>query len=253
MLFDSSEDYIFIYKIKNIISGILNKKCFDEVKEFINKIEVKLDEEEIKKYLKDRLIAEKPDLVKKVKKRKNKNNSNKIAKEFVEDLQLSAYSFHPFTLEYYENYISILKKKILKMINILDQIEDKDNKEIFDLLEDLDITIDDNRKIKKEDAERLLHTILYNLSDLLRKFDEANNLETYYNYKLTRDSLYRDGLVEDDLYPSENIQEKNLLVGSDSQFIPLTNKQKEMIRENDNKKNKYIFSLINQILKEKEY
>ena len=252
MIFESSKEYISVYEIKNVISGILKKKSFNDVKELIEDIHVKYSEEEIKKYLDDRLRKEKPDLLKRVKKRKNDNSKksfDKMIEEFADELEMSTYSFDSFTLDYFKNYINILKKKISKMISILDQIEDKNNKEIFPLLEDIDITIDDKRNIKNEDAERILKAILYNLSNLLKKSDEANKLETYYSFKLSKDSIYQDGFIENDLYPSEKIQEKNLLVGFDCQYISLTDKQVDKIREDERKMNKYILSIVSQMQK----
>ena len=35
MIFESSKEYISVYEIKNVISGILKKKSFNDVKELI--------------------------------------------------------------------------------------------------------------------------------------------------------------------------------------------------------------------------
>ena len=250
MVFDSNKKYIDVNEIKKIISGTINKNNFNDVIEFVNNISIKITEDEIKKYLDERLINEKPELKERIKKRKKNNvimDSKEFMSEFIDDLQLYQYSFDSYTLEYFINYINILKIKINKLFNILNQISDKDNKEIFEILEDLDITINAQRKIKKEDAERLLNPILYNLSNFLKKAHEANQLETYYNYKLTKDSIYRDGLNENDLYPSEEIQIKNLFAQDDLQYIPLTDKQKENIRTKELEHYKCVISLVNKL------
>lgn len=252
MIYGLENEYISVNKIKEVISGILGKKSFDETREFINNAEVKLSEEEIKKYLVDKLMDEEPDLGRRVQKRSNRNNtrtrnSKEMIKEFIDDLAISAYSFDPFAIEYFNHYIDILKKKILKMLSILDQVEDKNNEEIYELLEDLDISINGERQIKCEDAERLTHAILYNISNLLIKLNEANKLETYFEFKISKDKLYRDGLDENDLYPSEKIQEKDLLVGDDKQFISLTDKQIEMIKKKNRENYLYIVKLVNSL------
>ena len=246
MVFEAKEDYIYTYRMKEIISGVLNKKDYNEVKEYINDMGIKLTEEEITYYLEERLKIEKPDLLERVNNRKNGNKTTKQkAEEFIDDIEISAYSFSPFVFEYYSNYMDILKKKVSKMLNIIDQIDDVNNKEVFKVLEDLDITINSERKIKREDAERLLQTILYNLSDLLRKVVESNNPETYYSFRHTKESIYRDGLIESDLYPSEELQVKNLYECDDNQYIPLTDKQIKEIKKKEIKKYKFIVSLIN--------
>ena len=99
MVFDSNKKYIDVNEIKKIISGTINKNNFNDVIEFVNNISIKITEDEIKKYLDERLINEKPELKERIKKRKKNNvimDSKEFMSEFIDDLQLYQYSFDSY-------------------------------------------------------------------------------------------------------------------------------------------------------------
>lgn len=145
-------------------------------------------------------------------------------KELKEKLDVTRYEFDPYTLKYYKKIIKNLKIKLNMFFDIIDNNIDKDT------LEKYDITIKKD-KILTSDAERMIKPILYCLSDLLKKVDEANNLETYLTNKINLNYIYRNELNEDDVYPSPEIQLNDEIGNQDKEFLPHTEKQKEMCNE----------------------
>ena len=71
------------------------------------------------------------------------------------------------------------------------------------------------------------------INDLYKKVQEGNNLNTYLDFKISKEQLGRDGIFVEDLYPSEEIQVKDVTRGNLPEFIALTEKQKvELKKEN---------------------
>ncbi len=64
--------------------------------------------------------------------------------------------------------------------------------------------------------------------------EEENNLNTYLDFKNSKEQLGRDGFFdEEEIYPSEEIQIKDVKSGNSPEFIALTEKQKvELKKEN---------------------
>lgn len=142
-------------------------------------------------------------------------------------LAVRKYTFEPYSLEYFKKYISIVKTKLLTLLDNYFFIgcgcPD------FDLLDDLDINLDSRDFISKEDIIRLIKPILYNLDLLSKKVNEANDLSTYLSFKMSRFLLYKNGLSDNDIYPSDSLQINNLLCSEDG-YVALSDRQREKIK-----------------------
>ena len=106
-------------------------------------------------------------------------------------------------MEYFQSYTNILKGKILLIVDYLKKISEHNTSSIEKELKMLDITLDEFGNISLEDVERLINTLTSNLKDLCDKINRANNLETYLNFKLSRNFLYQSASQEIELYPYE--------------------------------------------------
>lgn len=226
-----STKYINIDELKKIIYGILKLNSYNEVRKFINDKNVLLTKEEIINYLDKEYKKIHP------KAKKNINSINIC----IEDIEKAKYKFEPYTLYYYKTYIDLLKKKLNKFLDIVDSISPNISVKELDVLNNYDIKINNQGLILKRDASRLICPILYCLSELLKKTQESNQLETYLNNKLNLDSIYRSGLNEADYYPSPELQVNSIIDNSSSEFISLTEKQKN-IHMNKFKKNTRILN-----------
>ena len=120
------------------------------------------------------------------------------------------------------------------------EIGNKDFNSIQDLLLDLDIVLDENGNILKEDIIRLITPTIYNIRELNNTVANANLLSTYLTFKLSKNSLYRDGWSEEEIYPTSSLQSKNLYYSdregnvdlSDNQRAELKREQRRSMKKN---------------------
>lgn len=254
-IFDEKKEFIDVNEIKDVITNTFQLSNYNEVRELVNNTEIKLTEDEIKKYLDERLSIERPELKESIANREEKpttgmRDSKEATKIFMEDLEIQKYKFEPYVLKYYKRYINILKTKLNKLFGILDQIQDEKNDKIFELLNELDITINDDRQINRVDAERLLEPILQNLSEMLQKAEEANKLNTYLKYGLSNNMFYRRGLSGYENYPRTELQVKNLddiEINGQVGCIPITEKQKKIIKQKESEYLKWTLNILDDI------
>lgn len=213
--------YVDIKYIKKIVFEMAKCSNYEELKDFVNYAHVRITKKEAKEYH-DRFIPK-------------YNGNNFIYKILNNEL----YKFDTFTIDYFINYIDNLKIKLNKFFDLLDNIELKDK----DTLLNYDIKLNKDGLLKSKDAERIIYPLLYCLSLFSKKIMEANNIETYRDFNISRDLLYASGLNELDLYPYINLQVSDFSLNLSDEFIPYTEKQKERIRQKN--KNEY---LINEIM-----
>lgn len=181
---------------------------FNELERFIEECEISVTEDEIKKFLDKKRSENYIGL-----KVNSKNNgssiliqedttSEELEKTVKDALNYQCCSFDPYTLEYFKKYVAILKVKCLNLLEILDYLEKiksmKISKDEWDVLVDLDIHVN----------------------------EEENNLNTYLDFKNSKEQLGRDGIFGEDLYPSEEIQVKDVTRGNSPEFIALTENKK---------------------------
>ena len=214
---------------------------FNELKKFIEECEISVTEDEIKKFLDKKRNENYTGS-----KVSSKNNGSsiliqedttpeKLEKAVKNALDYQCSSFDPYILEYFKKYVAILKVKCANLFKLLECLDKKNemSDEESEVLSSLDIHTDEKGNIYWKDVNRLCEAIIYNINDLYKKVQEGNNLNTYLDFKISKEQLGRDGIFDEDLYPSEEIQVKDVTRGNLPEFIALTEKQKvELKKEN---------------------
>ena len=251
--FENSEIKYYDSKILiTILEDILGKDI-NAIKTELNELKIEVTSEEIVKYLNDKFIKEEPEVksrLEKPKPRKPLNNKIELGKisieeiekssqHFADELTASRYGFDSYTLEYFHKYSNIVRNKAIKILDIIEKIVNK-NLSIIDILTELDIKLDENGNISKEDIIRLIPPFINNYNLLVEKINTANNLETYLTFKLSKHSVYRNGCSEGELYPSSSIQVKNLYYDYLPGNIPMSETQRNILMEKERKSMKIL-------------
>lgn len=238
----------------NCLEGIL-KKDFNSIKTYVDSSGINVSEEQVKKFLNQKFIEEDPELKKRIegpRKMRNKDltkiSSDEVeaaSQEFVDSMCAERYKYDPYTLKYFDTYTGILKFKINKLFNIIECIGNKNVSVITDELVDLDIVLDKDYKILGSDIHRLIDPTVYNINKLGYILRKANNLNTYLTMKMSIGSFDKDGMSEYNLYPSRKIQIKNLFYSDVMGYVPLSERQMAVLREEQDKDIKnYVKSLF---------
>lgn len=211
---------------------------FANVRKFVNCLELAVTENLIEGFLNEMLLFENPDLKKRIdspkKVRSNKNSELSdedvkiAAQEFADSISIKRYKLDPNTLFYFSNYISILKDKINKLLNIIESIGNKNIENIKDILEDLDIILDQKGNILGTDVSRLLDATFYNINELCEMLGKANDLYTYLDFKLPSSGNYLDGV-----YPSKDLQVKNGHASYYKGNVALSERQEEQLKNEE--------------------
>ena len=212
------------------------KLNFFSIRDRVKNAKVYITEKEIKKYLMETYEIETNDLIQEV-----KNHISKLSSKELDMFSMMAYNglahrpheskyqFKPDVLDYYNNCILIMKYKCLILLDILFKLVNNNTDSIQQELDYLDIKLNEKGKILYEDVLRLINSTVYNLKDLFKKVEIANNPSSYFYYPTME-------------YPSSLLQMKSINHIDDNidGFIPLTEKQKEEIKqenkEDENKK-----------------
>lgn len=248
-----NEDYYDSIYLVKVLEDLLGKS-FDEIRNDVHNKKVIVSSDEIKSYLENRFIYEKPELHERLQKPKTKlgadaskwideairNYSERIADEY----EAKRYSFDPFTLEYYQKYTEIVRNKINKLLDIVNGLATKEIKPIKKDLNKLDIKISKDGKISKEDIIRLIVPLITNIEKLEEKVDKANNLSTYISFKLSKDSLYREGLFESELYPQSDLQTQSDMNDWKDDNVKLSDNQRKVLKKHQDKNRKIIADFI---------
>ncbi len=227
------------------IITILEELCdckLDEIKNGVNNAKVVVTNEQIKEYLDNKLAVENPRLKMRIEDPnylKNLEFSNS-AQTFVDSLAILRYNYQPYTLEYFKTYTDIVRRKALLLLNIIEKIGHNDTETIQDLITNLDINLDEKGNILSTDINRLVTPTVYNINTLLTKVNEANNLETYLTFKMSKNYIYKEDLDEAEMYPTESIQIPDLFCDYFEGNVPLSSNQKKELQENHNKSNKHL-------------
>ena len=258
--FSNSDTKCYDAKILiTIIEDILNKDL-NTIKKDINELNIIVDEKQIVNYLNQKFEEEEPEVKKRIenpKPRKKLNNGRismldttiedieESTQAFGDQLTAARYGFDSYTLNYFNKYSNIVRNKARKILNIIEKIANRESNDISNLITELDIQLDENGNITKEDIIRLILPFIHNYNSLVEKVNTANNLETYLTFKLSKHSVYRNGWSEGELYPTSSIQTKNLYYDNLKGNIPLSNNQKKVLREEQRKANKkFVKSLL---------
>ena len=226
----------------NILEDICGK-TFDDIKKEIDENKIVVTREQIEKYLEQKLIEEDPELKERIENPKPKRTSNitkwtkqdieDSSQEFVDGLSIQRYRFEPFTLEYYNKYTTIIRNKVNLLLNIIEKVSSKDIETIQDMLTSLDIVLDENGSILKSDIIRLIPPTIYNINELNATILKANDLDTYLTFKMSKHFLYREGFSENEIYPAQSIQIKNLYYDYLPGNVRLSENQKKILEEKE--------------------
>lgn len=252
---NNEESYDSTYLIK-VLEGILGKP-FNEIREDINNKRVTVTQEQIESFLEQRLIMENPELKVRVESPKPKRSNNmsewtqkdieEKSKELADRILIKRYRFEPYTLEYFNRYIDIVKNKINTLLDIVSGLANNDLESIQGFIDELDIQIEENGQMSREEIIRLLKPILANIKMLDKKADEANNLSTYLTFKESKSALARDGISESELYPETALQIQNELADWREDYVKLSDKQKKTLELKQSKIRKAIWDFLSRI------
>lgn len=205
------------------------KMNFYEICHYIVEANVSLTPETISKNMQDKYLNEKPgdeERLKKLRKMLYKGFKKRedFTLEYKLQLETANYFFNPDTLNYFINYISVLKIKCNNIIKIIDGLLENNLSE--DVLNELDIKLDKKGNILMSDITRLTEPLIYNFKKLKYIVDKANNIETYAKFKVSLDKVSN----EDELYPSDELQNSNYEIDGEEGFIPFTKHQKKLLK-----------------------
>lgn len=163
------DEYVRLDNIIKVLEKSLNKS-FNEIKEDVSNTKIKYTRDELTK------------------------DSNKIKKK------IESYSFtdkfmykleHGINLDefdYQEKNIALLKTKLEAFLYIIEKIGTNDLDSIKDEIQKYDITIKNN-KILKKDVTRLVTPTVYIYKELESSIKNANSINTYTHFKASHDSL----------------------------------------------------------------
>lgn len=235
-----------------ILEDILGKDI-STIKTELDELKITVNSEQIVEYLNNKFLEEEPEVKERIETLKTSKpvssiinlgkasieDIEKSAQRFEDQLTASRYGFDSYTLDYFHKFSNIVRKKAIKILDIIEKIVNKDST-IDDLLMELDIQLDENRNIIKEDIIRLIPPFIHNYNLLVAKVNAANNLKIYLTFKLSKYSLYRDGISEGEIYPRLSIQTKSLYHESSAGNIPLSNNQKKILLREENEYSKKI-------------
>ena len=260
--FDNTDNkyYDASYLIK-ILEEIL-EKSIDNIKEDVKNIKITITRDEIENFLEKTFQDEDPKLKEKIERQKTRYNFNiennepvlktkdielesiNAIERFSDRMKISRYQFEPYTLEYFNKYTTIVRNKAIQLLNIIEKIGNRQSITIKDTLLELDIQLDENGNIKREDIIRLIEPTIHNIEELVKKTNKANDPSTYLTFKMSKQSLYRNGLSEEEIYPSKVILVKNLYKGNSYGNVPISNRQKQELNEEQEKNIKKIAKRI---------
>lgn len=197
------------------------------MKEELPNLKINVDKNQITQFLEQQLQEKDRELYQKI----NSCSYNPDDMELIVDnLKLEKYTFEPYSLEYFKRNVMIYREKSLRLFYLITDIinsKKKDflaNSSLIDQLNRYDIKVDSSGNIYYSDIDRLVNPFVYNLDNMLEKLEEANSLNTYLNFHISKESIYEYGMDEDELYPDERLQ-LNEISDNEDGFIPLSDKQ----------------------------
>lgn len=244
---NNKEKYCDAIYIITILEDILHMSLYD-IKEKIANSNVTVTGEQIKAYLDELFEMEEPEVKKRIQDRENQPivhkpidlvhlsdlDIEKMSLKFDDELVQDRYYFEPYTLQYYKKYISIIKSKTLLLLSIIEKIGTNDYSSVKSMLNDLDIEIMDG-KISREDIIRLIEPMVYNFYRLQERAQRGNDLNTYLTEKISEVSLFKSDISEFELYPTIEIQVRNLYYDDIPGNVRLSERQEETLKEERSK------------------
>lgn len=239
-LYGEYGDYIDKCIIYSICADNL-RISFSVSRDYVNSAGLKLTEEEITIFLKDKEKEDNQDNTKED--NSNKSKSQIFADNFMKKLKASAYELNPTTLDYFNMYLGNLKQNAINLVDLVDNIGNDEYKELFDSL-DIDVVGD---KINYEDAIRLCKPIIYNVLKIREMEEKANNKKTYLIFSVSRDYLGRDGLSLSDICPPVGYQVITYEAMSEDGYIELSDRQKRNMIEKANEELSMTMDMLSEL------
>lgn len=249
---DSDVKYYDAKTLIVILEDILGKDI-NAIRNDIDSLKINVDRKQIEEYLDKVFEDENPELKKRIENPKPRKDLVKgrlsllditiedieeSSRAFVDQLDAIRYSFEPYTLEYFNRYTDIVRNKAIIILNIIEKIANKDCDSIVDLMMKIDIQLNENGDITKEDIVRLISPFVYNFNMLNEKVNSANNLSTYLDFKISKHSVYKNGWSEGELYPTTTIQVNSLYYDRLPGNIALSDNQRKILQEEESKSRK---------------
>lgn len=229
---DDNNDYCDCKHIILALEYVLNSNL-DNIKKNVQGAKVNVTYEQINTYLNYMFLMEHLDVKKRIDNRNINNVSYKFIKKSSNDIQddliSQKYTLEPYMLKYYKKYVDIVKRKSLLLLSMVENIGKNNLTLLKPLLNDLDIQVIDG-KILKEDIVRIIEPMEYNYYLLAQKVKRANNLNTYLSEKISKETLFKAGISEDEIYPTLEIQVRNLDYDDLNGNIRLSERQEEVLR-----------------------
>lgn len=217
--FESTDNQYYDSKfIITILENILGTN-FDDIKKTVNGAQVVVTKEQITKFLEKTW-------------------------KLVHGISGGRYYFEPYTLEYFNKYSNIVRNKVLLLLNVVEKIGNRDTMSIQDLITELDIQLDESGNISRDDIIRLIIPTVYNIGVLNEKVSKANDLSTYFTFKMSKHSLYKDGCTEEEIYPSSSLQIKNLYYDHIRGNVPLSSTQRTELEQEQRRSMKKIAKIL---------
>ena len=254
------------------IEGKLGK-TIEEIEDDIKNAQVYVNKDRINEFLNLLFMQENEKLFWKFYGKKVGYNVDETKRlNYLDKMKAEHFKLDLAQIRYYENYLSILREKLILMLKIINGITVRENKEITDeghkkltdYLEELDIELSKSDKelevaseenkdaVVKEDylagrilgsdIIRLVRPFIYLYNDLMKKTKEANDLLSYYVWD--RSDHVKIGKYTPD-YRLQAPNEYSERFGNDAKgFIPYTEKQKTMIKKTYNENLKKVIDIV---------
>lgn len=255
--FDSTKNK---YYDASILVSILEKnlgKSLYEIKNDVNNAKISVTRDEIEEFLERTFQEENPGLKERIEKPKPRYNKpfdewaeqdiKDSSQRFIDKISAGRYHFESYTLEYFNRYTTIVRNKALKLLNIIERIGTRQSITIQDLLVELDIQLDENGNITREDIIRLIKPTIQNVGELDEKITKANDLSTYLTFKMSKHSLYRDDWSEGEVYPTKSIFVKDLHNGYSYGNIPISSRQEQELHEELRKSSRKLAKILTKL------
>lgn len=255
--FDSTDNkYYDASFLVSILEKILGKSL-DEIKDDVNNAQIFVTKDEIEEFLERTFQEENPGLKERIENPKPRCNKpfgewteqdiKDSSQRFGDEISAGRYHFEPYTLEYFNRYTTIVRNKALQLLNIIELIGTRQSTTIQDLLSELDIQLDENGNIIREDIIRLIKPTIQNVGELDEKITKANDLSTYLTFKMSKHSLYRDGWSEGEVYPTKSIFVKDLHNGYSYGNISISSRQEQELHEEFRKSSRKLAKILTKL------
>lgn len=239
------DNYISPVIMEDILADELNLSV-KQIIEFVESSKMVVTDEQVKKHLDKVFELKEPDLKKRIESRINRKSIIDLSEKELECLSKDElndeflalkYSFDSYTLTYLNEYITILKKKILGFLDLiknvrlnkLKQYENDDVKNIKLTLLHYGIKMNEDGDLHYQDFINLLKPLIYNVLRLKDVLEKANNLDTYFLFYMSKECLSERGFS---VFPTLELQIQDYQNDNMYGNIPLSDEQRNQLQKN---------------------